>query len=103
MLTPGGNVKISRREVKTLMVVGLLALLSNSALRRLVRRVKVKPFTLVPSASVRLPIASGAGTSAVNSPKAAADNRHTSTSIPGPAKPGARTSPGFGGVVFASA
>lgn len=49
MLTPGGNVKISRREVKALMVVGLLALLSNGALRRLVRRVKVRPFTLAPA------------------------------------------------------
>lgn len=48
MLTPGGKVKISRREVKTLMVVGIIALLSNSALRRLVRRVKARPFTLVP-------------------------------------------------------
>jgi farnesyl-diphosphate farnesyltransferase len=48
MLTPGGNVKISRREVKTLMVVGILALLSNRAVRRLVQRVKARPFTLVP-------------------------------------------------------
>lgn len=48
MLTRGGNVKISRREVKTLMVVGVLALVSNSAVRRLVRRVKSRPFTLVP-------------------------------------------------------
>ncbi len=48
MLTPGGNVKISRREVKNLMVVGILALLSNRALRRLVQRVKSRPFTLVP-------------------------------------------------------
>jgi farnesyl-diphosphate farnesyltransferase len=46
MLTPGGQVKISRREVKALMVVGLLSLLSNGALRRLVRRVKARPFTL---------------------------------------------------------
>jgi farnesyl-diphosphate farnesyltransferase len=48
MLTVGGTVKISRREVKALMVVGILALLSNAALRRLVRRVKARPFTLVP-------------------------------------------------------
>jgi farnesyl-diphosphate farnesyltransferase len=48
MLTPGGNVKISRREVKTLMVVGILSLLSNRAVRRLVHRVKARPFTLVP-------------------------------------------------------
>ena len=50
MLTVGGTVKISRREVKALMVVGLLALLSNRALRRLVRRVKTRPFTLLPVA-----------------------------------------------------
>lgn len=49
MLTPGGNVKISRREVKSLMVVGLLSLFSNGALRRLVRRVKARPFTVVPA------------------------------------------------------
>ena len=50
MLTVGGSVKISRREVKSLMVFGLLALISNAALRRLVRRVKARPFTLVPVA-----------------------------------------------------
>lgn len=49
MLTPGGNVKISRREVKALMIVGVLALVSNNLLRRLVRRVKARPFTLVPT------------------------------------------------------
>jgi farnesyl-diphosphate farnesyltransferase len=48
MLTVGGTVKISRREVKSLMVAGLVALVSNAALRRLVRRVKVRPFSLVP-------------------------------------------------------
>lgn len=46
MLTPGGVVKISRREVKALMVVGLVAIVSNGALRRLVRRVTARPFTL---------------------------------------------------------
>jgi farnesyl-diphosphate farnesyltransferase len=51
MLTTGGQVKISRREVKALMIVGVLSLVSNSALRRLVRRVKARPFTLAPSAS----------------------------------------------------
>jgi farnesyl-diphosphate farnesyltransferase len=50
MLTRGGQVKISRREVKVLMVVGVLSLVSNAALRRLVRRVKQRPFTLVPVA-----------------------------------------------------
>lgn len=49
MLTVGGTVKISRREVKSLMVAGLIALFSNRALRRLVRRVKARPFTLVPA------------------------------------------------------
>lgn len=48
MLTVGGTVKISRREVKSLMVAGLVALVSNAALRRLVQRVKVRPFSLVP-------------------------------------------------------
>ena len=48
MLTVGGSVKISRREVKALMIAGVLALVSNGALRRLVRRVKARPFTLVP-------------------------------------------------------
>jgi farnesyl-diphosphate farnesyltransferase len=46
MLTPGGVVKISRREVKSLMIVGLMAIVSNGALRRLVRRVTERPFTL---------------------------------------------------------
>jgi farnesyl-diphosphate farnesyltransferase len=47
MLTVGGSVKISRREVRALMVAGLLTLVSNRALRRLVRRVKTRPFTLL--------------------------------------------------------
>jgi farnesyl-diphosphate farnesyltransferase len=47
MLTVGGTVKISRREVKSLMIAGILSLVSNFALRRLVRRVKSRPFTLV--------------------------------------------------------
>jgi farnesyl-diphosphate farnesyltransferase len=50
MLTLGGQVKISRREVRALMFVGLLSLVSNAALRRLVRRVQLRPFTLVPAA-----------------------------------------------------
>lgn len=45
MLQVGGSVKISRREVKSLMVVGLIAMVSNRALRSLVRRVKARPFT----------------------------------------------------------
>jgi farnesyl-diphosphate farnesyltransferase len=51
MLVPGGQVKISRREVKALMAVGLLALVSNAALRRLARRVSQRPFTLLPTAA----------------------------------------------------
>ena len=47
MLTVGGQVKISRREVKALMITGLLALGSNAALRRLVARVQTQPFTLL--------------------------------------------------------
>lgn len=50
MLTAGGSVKISRREVRSLMVFGLLSLLSNAALKRLVRRVQARPFTPVPVA-----------------------------------------------------
>jgi farnesyl-diphosphate farnesyltransferase len=45
MLQPGGNVKISRREVKSLMFAGLVSLVSNRALRSLVERVKARPFT----------------------------------------------------------
>ncbi len=48
MLTVGGQVKISRREVKALMIVGILSLVSNEALRWLVSRVKARPFTLAP-------------------------------------------------------
>ncbi len=51
MLQVGGQVKISRREVKALMFAGVLALGSNAALRWLVRRVKRRPFTLAPAAS----------------------------------------------------
>ena len=47
MLTVGGQVKISRREVKALMITGLLAIVSNAALRRLVARVQAQPFTLL--------------------------------------------------------
>jgi farnesyl-diphosphate farnesyltransferase len=44
MLRRGGTVKISRREVRSLTVAGLAALLSNRALRGLVARVKARPF-----------------------------------------------------------
>lgn len=44
MLRAGGQVKISRAEVKSLMLAGLMSLFSNRALRILVARVKQRPF-----------------------------------------------------------
>ncbi len=44
MLRPGGVVKISRAEVKSLMIAGLAALPSNTMLRRLVASVRRRPF-----------------------------------------------------------
>jgi farnesyl-diphosphate farnesyltransferase len=44
MLRPGGVVKISRAEVRTLMAAGLAALGSNTLLRRLVASVRARPF-----------------------------------------------------------
>jgi len=52
MLRPGGSVKISRREVRALMIAGLAALVSNRALRWLVARVKARPFTPLAPAAV---------------------------------------------------
>jgi len=49
MLTRGGQVKISRGEVKALMIAGLLSIGSNAALRRLVARVQARPFSLIPA------------------------------------------------------
>ncbi|HEY0780122.1 MAG TPA: phytoene/squalene synthase family protein [Gemmatirosa sp.] len=46
MLLPGGGVKISRREVKALLVTGMLVAGSNGLVRRLVERVRRRPFTL---------------------------------------------------------
>jgi farnesyl-diphosphate farnesyltransferase len=46
MLRPGGAVKISRAEVKVLMLVGPLLLLSNAGLRWLVSKVRTRPVTL---------------------------------------------------------
>jgi farnesyl-diphosphate farnesyltransferase len=46
MLLPGGVVKISRGEVRTLLVLGPIAVVSNHALRRLVRRVRVEPIVV---------------------------------------------------------
>jgi farnesyl-diphosphate farnesyltransferase len=51
MLRTGGSVKISRREVRALMVAGLAALVSNRALRSLAARVKARPFTPLAPAS----------------------------------------------------
>ena len=52
MLRVGGKVKISRREVRALMCAGVVALVSNRALRALVARVKERPFTpLAPAAA----------------------------------------------------
>jgi farnesyl-diphosphate farnesyltransferase len=44
MLEVGGSVKISRSEVRWLMVMGLALLWSNTALGWLVRRVRTRPF-----------------------------------------------------------
>ncbi|MCU0649002.1 MAG: phytoene/squalene synthase family protein [Gemmatimonadaceae bacterium] len=46
MLRPGGSVKITRREVKSLLVTGAMLVCSNRALHRLVERVRAKAFVL---------------------------------------------------------
>jgi farnesyl-diphosphate farnesyltransferase len=51
MLIEGGTVKITRAEVKSLMVAGLMALVSNVALRALVERVKDRRFAPFAAAS----------------------------------------------------
>jgi farnesyl-diphosphate farnesyltransferase len=48
MLHDGGTVKISRAEVRSLMVAGLLLVGSNSAIRWLASRVRRRPFLLIP-------------------------------------------------------
>jgi farnesyl-diphosphate farnesyltransferase len=52
MLRPGGSVKISRREVKSLLVAGATLAMSNGAVRWLVARVRRREFALgfVPNA-----------------------------------------------------
>ncbi len=45
MLKPGGTVKISRREVKALLMAGPMLVMSNSGVRRLVERVRRKAFS----------------------------------------------------------
>lgn len=49
MLRAGGSVKISRAEVRSLMVIGLAVVCSNGLLRLLVARVKERPFTPIPA------------------------------------------------------
>ena len=46
MLRPGGTVKISRREVKSLLMAGPMLVMSNAAVRRLVERVRRRAFEL---------------------------------------------------------
>jgi farnesyl-diphosphate farnesyltransferase len=46
MLRPGGSVKISRREVKSLLMTGSMLVMSNWAVRRLVERVRTRVFEL---------------------------------------------------------
>lgn len=46
MLRPGGSVKISRREVKSLLMTGSMLVMSNWAVRRLVERVRLRAFEL---------------------------------------------------------
>jgi farnesyl-diphosphate farnesyltransferase len=47
MLRSGGSVKISRREVKSLLMTGAMLVMSNWAVRRLVERVRRRAFELV--------------------------------------------------------
>lgn len=46
MLSPGGTVKISRREVKSLLMTGAMLVMSNSGVRWLVARVRRRAFEL---------------------------------------------------------
>jgi farnesyl-diphosphate farnesyltransferase len=46
MLKPGGSVKISRAEVKSLMLMGPISVVSNHSLRWLITQVRRKPFIL---------------------------------------------------------
>lgn len=45
MLKSGGNIKISRAEVKSLIMVGPFAVLSNFTIRRLIDQVRQQPFS----------------------------------------------------------
>ncbi|WP_396215822.1 phytoene/squalene synthase family protein [Gemmatimonas sp.] len=46
MLTPGGSVKITRREVKSLLMTGSMLVMSNAGVRWLVARVRRRSFEL---------------------------------------------------------
>jgi farnesyl-diphosphate farnesyltransferase len=46
MLRPGGSVKISRREVKALLMTGAMLAASNAGVRWLVERVRRQRFEL---------------------------------------------------------
>jgi farnesyl-diphosphate farnesyltransferase len=46
MLTPGGSVKITRREVKSLLMTGSMLVMSNAGVRWLVQRVRRRSFEL---------------------------------------------------------
>lgn len=46
MLIPGGGVKISRSEVRSLVIAGSTSTLTNRSLRWLVERVRKRPFTI---------------------------------------------------------
>jgi farnesyl-diphosphate farnesyltransferase len=46
MLKPGGSVKISRREVKSLLMTGAMLAMSNRGVRWLVARVRQRSFEL---------------------------------------------------------
>jgi farnesyl-diphosphate farnesyltransferase len=46
MLRPGGTVKISRREVKSLLMAGPMLVMSNAGVRKLVERVRRRAFEL---------------------------------------------------------
>ncbi|MCA0375203.1 MAG: phytoene/squalene synthase family protein [Gemmatimonadetes bacterium] len=46
MLRPGGSVKISRREVKSLLMTGSMLVMSNAGVRWLVQRVRQRSFEL---------------------------------------------------------
>jgi farnesyl-diphosphate farnesyltransferase len=48
MLRPGGSVKISRREVKALLMSGAVVVVSNRAIAWLVERTRQRPVTLTP-------------------------------------------------------